>query len=499
MTKKTDIVIVGAGLSGLYTALCLNPNHTIVILAKTRFEESNSSLAQGGIAAEMKAEEALLKDHVEDTLKAGHYQNRKEAVHVLVEEAQKNIEKLLTFKVTFDKDTAGQFKTTTEGGHSVSRVLHSGGDATGKTMIEALYEEAMQRSNITIMESTMAIDILHDKQKIKGMTALDQKNRMYTFYTRDIILATGGIGAIYASTTNAPIATGDGIAMAERAGAEIEKMAFVQFHPTAFYDTDEKSTHQRFLISEAMRGEGAILRNIEHEAFMKNYHDKADLAPRDVVSQAIHREMYNTWCDYVYLDTTHLERTYLRQRFPTIDRYLKAHGYRLGESMIPVRPVEHFNIGGVKTGLHGETSIPHLYAVGECASTGVHGANRLASNSLLECVVFGNRIAEHIDQERAASVSTPSTVQTVETHNFPYDPIRHKLRSIMDEYAGIVRTKKGLFKAKDELSHMEQSLREHPNHTIAYYETLNMVMVARLVIDDALNEPKSIGCHFRLN
>ncbi|MDO9629557.1 MAG: L-aspartate oxidase [Acholeplasmataceae bacterium] len=499
MKKPSNIIIVGAGLSGLYTALCLDKHYNITILAKTNYEDSNSNLAQGGIAAEMNSEPVNLKTHIDDTLKAGHYQNRVEAVKVLVEEAKDNIELLRKFNVTFDENSIGELSTTMEGGHSTSRILHCGGDATGKTMIKALYEAVMKCENITLLQSVMAVDILRKNNIIYGINAVDLNKNMYTFYANDIILATGGIGGIYASTTNDPISTGDGIAMAYRAGAIIEKMAFVQFHPTAFYDTKEIHPNQFFLISEALRGEGAILRNIENEAFMKKYHQDGDLAPRDVVSQAIHREMYDTWCDYVFLDTTHLERKKLQKRFPTIDRFLTIHGYKLGENMIPVRPVAHFSVGGIFTDINGETSIPHLYAVGECASTGVHGANRLASNSLLECVVFGRRIANNINIKiQKPSIKVPKN-HLVVNHDYPYGPVRKKLRHLMDEFAGIVRTKAGLLKVKDELLNMEKSLKAYPNNTIAYYETINMVTVAQLVISDALNRPESIGCHFRLD
>ena len=496
--EHADAVIVGAGLSGLYTALLLNPKQSVVLLVKTALTESNSQLAQGGIAAEMKREKALLEAHIEDTLTAGHHLNDMRAVTCLVNEAHENIDLLLQAGVQFDRDKVGDFLTTIEGGHSSSRVLHSGGDATGRDIMNALQREAKRRKNIRIFEQTMAVDLDVKEGGVQGLSAIDKDGKTILFSASSIILATGGVGSVYAASTNPPIATGDGIAMAERAGATIEKMAFIQFHPTAFFDP-EHPEGRRFLISEALRGEGAVLRNLEGDAFMEKYHPKADLAPRDIVSQGIHREMYDTWSDHVYLDTRHLEKTYLQKRFPTIQDALQKRGYSLGETLIPIAPVEHFNIGGISTDLDGKTDIERLYALGECASTGVHGANRLASNSLLECVVFGRRIANHINSLTPRPEKPAPSLKYGETASYHYGPMRKKIRMIMEEHAGIVRRKKGLEKALSELNHLLDTLMDYPNHAKRYYETMNMLHVALNIVKDALNRPQSIGCHFRID
>lgn len=496
--EHADTVIVGAGLSGLYTALLLEPTHKVTLLVKTALKESNSQLAQGGIAAEMKHEKALLEAHIEDTLAAGHRMNDMDAVQCLVNEAHENIKLLLDIGVKFDKDASGGFLTTIEGGHSTSRILHSGGDATGKDIMNALQREARQRKNIRIFEQTMAVDLAVTDGRIYGLSAIDKEGRPLAFKANHVILATGGIGSVYVASTNPPIATGDGIAMASRAGAAIEKMAFVQFHPTAFFDPANPEG-RRFLISEALRGEGAVLRNLEGEAFMEKYHEKADLAPRDIVSQGIHREMYDTWSDHVYLDTRHLDSAYLKDRFPTIQKELSKRGYTLGEDLIPIAPVEHFNIGGIKTNLHGETAIDNLYALGECASTGVHGANRLASNSLLECVVFGRRIAQGINSSKHVLPSMEPHFDYGEASSYHYGPIRRKIRMIMEEHVGIVRREEGLRKAKIELDELHDTLTTYPNHTKRYYETLNMIEVALHIVKDALDRPISVGCHFRID
>ncbi len=495
---QADTVIVGAGLSGLYTALLLDPNREVVLLVKTALKESNSRLAQGGIAAEMNDEKALLKAHIEDTLNAGHHLNDPEAVKLLVNEAQENINLLLQAGVVFDKNERGDLLRTLEGGHSSARVLHSGGDATGKDMMDALQRAVKKRKNIRVFEQSMAVDLAVDENEVHGLSVLDKHGKTVVFSANHVVLATGGIGAIYAASTNASIATGDGIAMALKAGAKVEKMAFVQFHPTAFFKPKDP-TNRRFLISEAMRGEGAILRNIAEEAFMVKYHHKKELAPRDVVSQAIHREMYDTWSDHVYLDTRHLDETHLETRFPTIHKELRKHGYILGQDLIPIAPVQHFNIGGIKTNMDGETNLKNLYALGECASTGVHGANRLASNSLLECVVFGRRIAQAINQNPVEKPSKTATFSYVKAAFFHYSPIRKKIRFIVEEYAGIVRKKKGLLQAERELTTLLNTLRSYPNHTARYYETRNMLLIALNLVQDALKRPESIGCHFRLD
>lgn len=494
----TDIVIVGAGLAGLYTALNIDPKYRVDIVVKESITNANSSLAQGGIAGELDFIQENLDEHIEDTLKAGSYLNNKDAVTVLVTEASANIKRLMSYKVAFDRDSDGNILLTKEGGHSSRRILHSGGDATGKDIMEALKTECLTHKNLFFHEGTMAIELIHDKKTCYGVSCLDESDETLHFLAQDTVLATGGIGNIYGSTTNSTVATADAIGMAYRAGVNIEKMEFIQFHPTAFHN--EISLHrQKFLISEAVRGEGAYLVNSEGDRFMHKYSPLLELAPRDTVSQAIYREMYDTWTDHVYLDTRHLDQEYLKNRFPTIYNHLRAEGITMGKDLISVSPVQHFNVGGITADLFGKTNMENLYANGECASNGVHGANRLASNSLLECIVFGNRIAQDINNQIFEKKIYESNIKQYNSYKYNYKPMKKKLGMLMDEYVGIVRSEEGLLFAKNELIKMLSNLKKYPNNSKHYYEALNMVQTATLIVESALARKESIGCHYRIN
>jgi L-aspartate oxidase len=495
---QTDIVIVGAGLAGLYTALNIDSKKRIDIIVKEDFKDTNSRLAQGGIAGELEALEEGIKEHFEDTLKAGSYLNNKEAVSILVNEASENIKRLMEFDVKFDTDDLGNVLLTKEGGHSSRRILHAGGDKTGSDIMKALRELCRTKENIVIHENTMALELITDQNECVGVSTLKDNTETIHFIADFTVLATGGIGNIYRSTTNSTSATADGIGLCYRSGVAIEHMEFIQFHPTAFHN--EHSLHrQKFLISEAVRGEGAYLLNSENERFMKKYDERLELAPRDKVSQSIYREMYDTWTDHVYLDARHLTSEFLSKRFPTIYTHLQENGYDMGKDLIPVSPVEHFFVGGIKVDLQGRTSMSQLYAVGETASSGVHGANRLASNSLLECIVFGNRIAQEINQKTPKKHSFESVIKQYKTYNYNYIPMKKKLGMIMDEYVGIVRTKEGLSTALKQVEKMEQDLNTYPNNSKYYFEALNMVQTALLIIKAALERKDSIGCHYRLD
>jgi L-aspartate oxidase len=494
----TDVVIVGAGLAGIYTALNIDSQKRIDIVVKESLIVTNSNLAQGGIAGELDFIQENIDAHIEDTLKAGSYLNNKEAVNILVTEASENINKLMKFRVNFDRDESGDILLTKEGGHSTRRILHSGGDATGKDIMEALKKECYTRKNIHIHENMMALDLLHIENNCFGVSCLNEDTEIIEFIAKNTILATGGIGNIYGSTTNSAIATSDGIGMAYRASIELENLEFIQFHPTAFYNEYSKSRF-KFLITEAIRGEGAYLINSEGERFMKKYTPLLELAPRDTVSQAIYREMYDTWTDHVYLDTRHLGEEFLKKRFPTIYKHLKEENIIMGRDLIPVSPVQHFNVGGIKVDLDGLTSMKNLYANGECASNGVHGANRLASNSLLECVVFGNRIAVNINDKDLESNNYDGQITEYHSYKYNYKPIKKKLGLTMDEYVGIVRSKEGLQFAKKIVLDMEKNLNKYPNNSKAYYEALNMVQTALIIINSSLNRKESIGCHYRIN
>jgi L-aspartate oxidase len=497
-TINTDIVIVGAGLAGLYTALNIDSSQRVDIIVKEDLIDTNSRLAQGGIAGELDINPSNLEAHIQDTLEAGSFLNNPEAVNILVHEARENIEKLMKYNVQFDRDETGNVLLTKEGGHSTRRILHAGGDSTGSDIMKAVRKECQNRKNIHIHENTMALDLLTEENTCCGVSCLTKENEILHILSHATVLATGGIGNIYGATTNSTSATADGIGLSYRANVTIEKMEFVQFHPTAFHNEYAKH-RQKFLISEAVRGEGAYLLNSEGDRFMKKYDSKLELAPRDKVSQSIYREMYDTWTDHVYLDARHLGDAFLQKRFPTIYNHLKKEGYNLATDLIPVSPVQHFNVGGVKTDLIGKTSMDRLYANGECASNGVHGANRLASNSLLECIVFGNRIAKDINQTTFAD--SPKTFEYIQhnSYNYNYIPMKNKLGMLMDEYVGIVRKTDGLLLAKEQIENMNTNLQKHPNNSKYYYEALNMVQTALLIINAALDREKSIGCHYRIN
>ena len=497
-TINTDIVIVGAGLAGLYTALNIDSTKRVDIIVKEDLNDTNSRLAQGGIAGELDINPSNLEAHIQDTLEAGSFLNDPEAVNVLVLEARPNIHKLIDFNVEFDRDELGNLLLTKEGGHSTRRILHAGGDSTGSDIMRALREECFKRENIHIHTNTMALDLLHHKNTCYGVSCLTDDNEIFSIISNYTVLASGGIGNIYGATTNSTSATADGIGLAYRANVKVEKMEFVQFHPTAFHN--EYSKHrQKFLISEAVRGEGAYLLNSEGSRFMEKYDTRNELAPRDKVSQSIYREMYDTWTDHVYLDARHLGSEFLEKRFPTIFKHLKKEGYDMGKNLVPVSPVQHFNVGGVKTDLIGKTSMNHLYANGECASNGVHGANRLASNSLLECIVFGFRIAEDINKNNVKKTPQNFIVTKHNSYNYNYIPMKKKLGMLMDEYVGIVRKKEGLVLAKNQVSDMHQNLTKHPNNSKYYYEALNMVQTALIIINAAIERKESIGCHYRIN
>ncbi len=497
--KEFDVVVLGGGLAGLYTALNIDKSLTVGVFIKDKIENGSSNLAQGGIAAELKFDEAKMEEHYQDTLRAGSYINDEEATRVMVNEAPENIKRMIELGVKFDSKD-GELFTTLEGGHRSRRILHAGGDATGACIMKNLRDTLYSQENITVFEDEMAFEIIKNNDKAIGVVVINQANEPVYVFSNKIVLATGGLGGIYKNSTNPKIACGDGIAMAYRAGVEIRNMEFIQFHPTGLYEEDKVG--QRFLISEAVRGEGAILRNIEGERFMAKYDkERMELAPRDVVSQSIYREMFDTWSDHVYLDITHKSKEYLMNRFPTIYEKCLSIGVDMSKDLIPVAPIEHFLCGGIKTDVNGHTSLANLYAVGECASTGVHGANRLASNSLLECVVFAKRIAEEINTEKNGLKNREIIFPEIasEYKKFNFKAIRVEIREVMDKYVSIVRTTEGLELAKGIVEKHYKNLKKIDVLSRYYFETLNIVTCALLVINAAIKRKDSIGCHYRIN
>ncbi|HEX9059475.1 MAG TPA: L-aspartate oxidase, partial [Clostridia bacterium] len=388
-----DIVIIGSGIAGVYTALQIPLSYNVAILTKESMDTSNSVLAQGGIAVSLDKEDSP-QLHFRDTIYAGAGLCDEDSVWVLVNEAASNIENLFKFGVNFDKKDTDELSLTREGAHSKNRIIHAG-DTTGKEVCDKLISEVITHSNVKIKEKIFAIDLLTDNGKCYGVLAYDEtQNKIKAFMSRTVVCATGGFGQIYKNTTNPDVSTGDGLCLAYRAGAKLMDLEFIQFHPTVLHHKDNKS----FLISEAVRGEGAVLRNINGDRFMDSYHPLRELAPRDVVSRAIFKEMKKTNSEFVYLDITFKGKEYLENRFPNIYKTCLEYGIDISKDYIPVAPAEHYCMGGIKTDVFGRTGIKGLYACGEAACTGIHGANRLASNSLLEGLVFGHKIGEEIEQ-----------------------------------------------------------------------------------------------------
>lgn len=495
-TLAYDVVIVGAGLAGLYTALNLDPKLSCAILTKEGVEVSNSYLAQGGIAAAIAADDTPVF-HMEDTLEAGAGKCDNDAVTVLVDEGPFDIRRLVEMNVPFDLNEDGDLSITREGGHRRNRIVHAGGDATGRETVKTLAAIAKNRPNITFFPQISFVDALLDYNGVCGAVVNDKE--YYLIATRNIVICTGGIGQLYTHSTNPAVATGDGIAAAKRAGARLDNMEFVQFHPTGLYSTSEES--RSFLISEAVRGEGGLLKNLEGERFMVGRHELAELAPRDIVAREITRELKRTGACHAWVDITEKSESFLSARFPTIYNECLSRGINISRDYIPVCPVQHYLMGGITTDLNGLTNIEGLYACGEAANTGVHGANRLASNSMLECLVFGRRAADHINKGfplrgRLTSVSLP------EVPSIPYAQadrkaeIRNEIKLIMDKYGHVIRSAQGLEAASARLEEILDIIEHEYYEGREYLEILNMAIVAREIISAALKRKESVGAHY---
>lgn len=495
-----DVVIVGSGLAGLYVALNIDKSLSCIILSKGDKDQCSSYLAQGGIAAAV-SEDDRTELHYHDTLYAGAFLCNKEAVKILVNEGPKEIRRLGSMGVSFDMDSNGKFHMTREGGHSKKRILHCGGDATGRGVVEAFYDILKDRKNIQLERHAFLVDIITDEGKTIGV--LVYNNGFKIIYSSNVVICSGGIGQLYTSSTNPLTATGDGIAAAIRAGVETRNMEFVQFHPTTLY---QKSMKERvFLISESVRGEGGILRNLQGERFMCMRHPMAELAPRDVVAREIFREMKKSNVPYVYLDMTAESKHYLVNRFPTIYNTCKQNGIDISKQLIPVCPVQHYLMGGIKTDLNGKTTIVGLYACGEAAYTGVHGANRLASNSLLECLVFGRRCAQQINSSSNYGRKNTYGKDMDDIHqiqqDFEMDDLfrqgKKRIKEIMHSYGGIIRNQAGLEKGLSEIRHMIGKLDHVAFIKPEQMELYNMTVVANEILQAALKRRKSIGTHYR--
>jgi L-aspartate oxidase len=550
--RFTDVLVIGAGIAGLRAALEIPSDLDVLVVTKDQIQQSNSNFAQGGIAGVMSPEDRF-EDHIEDTLKAGGGLCNREIVELVVREAPQQINDLVHWGTNFDLEAEGKLALTREGGHSHRRIVHALGDATGHEVMRAIIDRARQAPNITLWDNTFTIDLLTHQGDCAGALVhrpapspsplphggegKGEGDNCLLIWAKQTILASGGAGMVYRETTNPPVATGDGMAAAYRAGAGLRDMEFMQFHPTVLYVAGSG----RFLISEAVRGEGAYLRDKNGVRFMPAEDPRAELAPRDVVAQAIVRCMERTQHHNVYLDLRHLDPARVRQRFPGIDRMCKSFGLDITRDRIPVRPGAHYMIGGVTIDAEGRTTIPNLWAAGEVTSSGLHGANRLASNSLLEGLVFGTscgRGAAHAAAKMPDSFNVPPVSSRFEQEGEPRTPayagepakskiedgrsrtnksdsnlqssildpqssdldvadITNSLRSLMVRKMGIVRDRAGLEEAQRDVAFWCRYVLAREFETREGWELQNLLTIARLMIDSALEREESRGVHFR--
>lgn len=535
---QTDYLVIGSGIAGLVYALKLaqhNPDRKVTIITKASADETNTKYAQGGVAVVNDTEKDSFDKHIEDTLIAGDGLCNQKIVEIVVKEGPARVQEIIDWGTQFDRDKEGDYKLGKEGGHSEYRILHYK-DITGWEIERALLEAIERASNIEVVKHCFVVDVITQHHLgylvtkstpnicCYGVYVLNaQSNRIEKILARTTLLATGGNGQVYRTTTNPYIATGDGIAMVYRAKGRIENMEFIQFHPTALYEAGKRG--QAFLITEAVRGDGGILRNVDGEAFMERYDPRRDLAPRDIVARAIDSEMKRTGTEHVWLDCRHMPLEQFKEHFPNIYEKCLSIGIDVAVHMIPVAPAAHYSCGGIKTDEWGRTSIRNLYACGECASTGLHGANRLASNSLLEAMVFAHRCFESVMNSQAALLSEtavqpldscpdifaggsqPASIVpdwNAEGTSEPQEMILitqslKELQQVMSDYVGIVRNDVRLERAMkridllfEETEQLYQSTRVSPQ----LLELRNMITVGYLIIKGASFRKESRGLHF---
>lgn len=478
MRDKYDVVIVGAGLSGLYAAYNLDSRINALVVCKKDLRLCNSNLAQGGVAAVLDTVEDSFELHIKDTMIAGGWENRPEAVKVLVEEGPDDVRKMIELGAEFDKEN-GHIHATLEGGHSRRRIVHHR-DTTGEELMRTIIDAAKSRPNIDICEQTSLAFL--DEANNGYYATLLKDGKLISVAASFVVIATGGIGRMYKYTTNSSIATGDGISLAASLGAKIENLHYIQFHPTGFAGDN---CRERFLISEAVRGEGAYLVNCHHERFMHRYDERLELAPRDVVSRGIILESRRTGSDKFFLDITHRTPEFIRDRFPMIYERCKLEGVDITKDPIPVFPTHHYLMGGINVDLNSRTRINRLYAVGECSHTGVHGKNRLASNSLLEALVFGRRAAEDINRSfNDTSVYGKAPIYSVDGAPMPTGT-RTSIRSIMQKCHFVMPNPEAARKYRREVDDIAARLNNNKFQiTNDYLEARSLASIASIVLKE---------------
>lgn len=494
----TDILIIGGGLAGLRSALAAGPHQSVLVITKDELRESNSHYAQGGIAGVIDPEDRF-EDHVADTLKAGGNLCDPGVVDLVVREGPRRIEELVSWGTRFD-ELAGHLTLGREGGHSHHRIVHAMGDATGKEIMRAVIEEVRRREHIQIWEHTFTLDLLtHEGACCGALVKIERDRAPMVVWAKQTILCTGGAGQVFRESTNPAVATADGYAAAFRAGAEIRDMEFIQFHPTVLYIAGSS----RFLMTEAIRGEGAYLVDTNGHRFMPDYDSRAELAPRDIVSQSIVRQMAATHSANVYLDLSHLPASLVLNRFPGIAEVCRRFGLDITTDRIPVRPGAHYMIGGVTVDTHGRSSLPRLWGAGEVTSSGLHGANRLASNSLLEGLVYGAHAGEGASM---AADEMPDQMSAISLEYLPRDQpldsidvadVRASVKSLMGRLVGVERNAEGLHEALEALDSFCVYALHRRFEEVSGWELQNLLTTARLMTSAALLREESRGVHFR--
>jgi len=516
MKRTVDFLVIGSGIAGLSFALKVAEQGKVLVVSKTGISETATGYAQGGIAAVMYNPDNYEK-HIADTMVAGNYLNDEKIVRITITESTERVKELINWGTQFDIEASGKFALAREGGHSEFRILHHQ-DQTGAEIQRALGEKVRNHPNIEVLENHFTVDIItqhhqgrivrssHNDIQCFGAYILDPKTgKIETVLAKTTLIATGGAGNVYQTTTNPIIATGDGIAMVYRAKGIVDNMEFIQFHPTSLYNPNQKPS---FLITEALRGSGAILKDAQGFEFMQKYDTRGSLAPRDIVARAIDNEMKLSGCDHVYLDARSISENEIMHHFPTIYAKCLSIGVNILKEMIPVVPAAHYICGGVKTDEHGRTSIRNLYASGEVASTGLHGANRLASNSLLEALVFSHRASLHA-AELAKQTNVNDDVPDWDDEGTVLNEemilitqSRKELQSIMSNYVGIVRSNIRLKRAFDRLKIISEETEELYDRSVVSIdicELRNMIKVAHLIIKFASQRHESIGLHYSIN